>query len=119
MTWHEDGARLRHMLSHAQEAARMAETRTRADLDSDRQLNLSLVRLMEVVGEAASRVTAQTRAQLPGIPWPDITGLRNRLVHGYDSVDFDILWNIVRHDLPPLIRELRVALGEGDGDEPG
>jgi uncharacterized protein with HEPN domain len=98
--------RLRHMLDAAREAAQMAHGKTRADLDTDRPLNLSLVRLLEVLGEAASRVPADERAKYSGIPWMQIIGLRNRLIHGYDSVDFDILWEIVSHDLPPLIAEL-------------
>lgn len=112
MTWHDDGTRLRHMLTHAEEAAKMAQGRTRADLDSDRQLNLALVRVMEIVGEAASRVSSETRDRLQAIPWPDVVGLRHRLVHGYDKVDFDILWNILQDDLPLLIGELPKALGE-------
>jgi|SRR5579859_4257171 len=69
-------------------------------------LNLALVRLLEVVGEAASRTPTDERTQYPDIPWTQIVGLRNRLIHGYDSVDFDILWQIVTHDLPPLIAAL-------------
>lgn len=110
MSRHEGDIRLRHMLDHAKEAVAMAKGRTRAELDSDRQLNLSLVRLLEIVGEAASRVPAEERVRHPDIPWPEIVGLRNRLIHGYDSVDFDILWQIVSDDLPPLIAALEKAL---------
>jgi len=88
----------------------MAAGRRREDLDSDRQLNLSLVRLLEIVGEAAGRVSSETRGRLAAIPWPDIVGLRNRLIHGYDKVDFDILWDVIQIDLPPLIAELKKAL---------
>jgi len=106
MPSHETDVRLRHMLDAAREAAQMARGKRRADLDTERQLNLSLVRLLEVVGEAASRVPVGDRATYSGIPWVQIVGLRNRLIHGYDNVDFDILWEIVTHDLPPLIAEL-------------
>ena len=111
MTHHDDRTRLRHMLVHAEEAAEMARGRSRADLDSDRKLNLALVRLMEIVGEAASRVSPNTRERITAIPWPDVIGLRNRLVHGYDKVDFDVLWDIVEYDLPGLIVALRKTLG--------
>ena len=84
----------------------MAQGKARADLDTDRPLNLSLVRLLEIVGEAASRVPVSERAQYSAIPWMQIVGLRDRLIHGYDNVDFDILWEIVCQDLPPLIAEL-------------
>ena len=106
MSRHESLVRLRHMLDHAREAAGIAVGKSRADLDNDRKLNLALVRLLEVVGEAASRTPADERTQYPQIPWAQIVGLRNRLIHGYDSVDFDILWQIVTHDLPPLIMAL-------------
>lgn len=106
MSRNETLVRLRNMLDHAREAVAMATGKTREDLDDDRKLNLALVRLLEVVGEAASRTPAEDRAQYPQIPWAQMVGLRNRLIHGYDSVDFDILWKIVNHDLPPLITEL-------------
>ncbi len=99
-------ARLRHMLDHAREASAMAAGKTRKDLDADRKLNLALVRLLEIVGEAANRIPARERAQYQTIPWSQIVGLRNRLIHGYDSVDFDILWQIVTRDLPALIASL-------------
>ena len=98
--------RFRHMLDHAREAVAMAKGKTRADLDTDRKLNLSLVRLLEIVGEAAGRIPDEERARYPDIPWPEIVSLRNRLIHGYDSVDFDILWQIITNDLPFLIMQL-------------
>ena len=75
------------MLDHAQEAITLTRGKARADLDSDRVLNLALVRLLEVVGEAAGRVSEEERARYPEIPWPQIVGLRNRLIHGCDAVD--------------------------------
>jgi uncharacterized protein with HEPN domain len=73
----------------------MTRRKKRADLDQDRMLELALVRLMEIIGEAAGRVTPETRAQLPNLPWSDIVAMRNRLIHGYDSVDPDILWTTI------------------------
>ncbi len=84
----------------------MAEGRDRQDLDRDRKLNLSLVRLLEIVGEAAGRVSKEEQDRYPMIPWAEIVSLRNRLIHGYDRVDFDVLWEIVRNDLPPLSKSL-------------
>jgi len=106
MTRHDARVCLRHMLHHAQEAIEMARGRRREDLDANRQLNLALVRLMEIIGEAAARVPLQDRDRFPGIPWRDVVDLRNRLIHGYDEVNFDILWAIVQQDLPPLVAEL-------------
>lgn len=100
----------RDMLSHAQEAVALAEGKQRGDLDTDRLLNLALVRLLEVIGEAANRIPVDEQQQHPEIPWPQIVGLRNRLIHGYDAVDFDVLWQIITDDLPPLIAKLEVIV---------
>ena len=102
----KDIVRLRHMRDYAQEAVDMIRGRVRADLDTERQLNLALVRLLEVVGEAAARVTTRTRETDPDLPWSQMAGLRNRLIHGYDAVDFVILWDILTLDLPTLIQRL-------------
>ncbi len=88
----------------------MVRGKTRADLDTDRKLNLALVRLLEIIGEAAGRISKEDRDRHSNIPWAEIVGLRNRLIHGYDEVDFDILWQIVTTDLPPLIRNLENSL---------
>ena len=106
--------RLRHMLDYAREAVALVQGRKPADLDDDRLLELALVRLLEVVGEAASRVPMEERALYPVIPWPQIVGLRNRLIHGYDAVDQEILWQIVVQDLPPLITALEKILAGHD-----
>lgn len=106
----DDAIRLRHMLDHAREAVAMSSGQTRADLDADRQFNLAMTRLMEIVGEAAARVSDETCQQHPQVPWPQVVAFRNRLIHGYDRVDFDILWQIVQSDLPPLIRSLEQIL---------
>ena len=84
--------------------------KTRADLDHDRLLNLALTRLLEIIGEAANRIPDSVREKYPELPWMQIIGLRNRLIHGYDQVDFDILWVIVIQDLPELISRLEQML---------
>jgi uncharacterized protein with HEPN domain len=91
----------------------MTKGKTRADLDKDRQLNLAVVRLLEIVGEAASRIPKEHQARYAGISWSEIISLRNRLIHGYDTVDFDILWQVVNQDLPRLIKALKEILREG------
>ena len=94
---------MRHMLGAAREAGSFATGRTRGDLDTDRQLVLALVKGIEIVGEAATLITEATREQLPAIPWEEIIGMRNRLVHAYFSINLDIVWQTVQEDLPRLI----------------
>ena len=111
MTNHDDKIRLKHMLDHALEAISMVGKRQREDLRQDRMLELALVRLAEIIGEAAARVSPEGRKEYPSIPWPEIIGMRNRLVHGYDQVDLDVLWDTIEFDLPPLIETLQEILG--------
>jgi uncharacterized protein with HEPN domain len=110
MTQHDPLVALQHMLDHSREGLQMIEGRPREHLDTDRQLSLALMRLLEIVGEAANRIPPQQRRHWPGIPWRDVVDLRNRLIHAYDDVNFDILWAILRQDLPPLIEALEKAL---------
>jgi uncharacterized protein with HEPN domain len=110
MTRHDDKVRLRHMLDYAREAVSMLEGKTQADLADNRVLQFALTRVVEILGEAATRVSPETQRQLTKIPWPQVIALRNRLVHGYEAVDLGILWEIVEIDLPPLINELEKAL---------
>ncbi len=110
MTQHEDIVRLHHMLDNAQEAVSMIAGKDRSELQQNRMLELALVRLVEVVGEAAAKVEEQSK--YTSIPWFQIIGMRNRLIHGYDEVDLDILWDTIEIDLPPLVSELKRILGE-------
>ncbi|MBU0987640.1 MAG: DUF86 domain-containing protein [Proteobacteria bacterium] len=95
------------MLDHAMEAMAMVQGKKRSDLNNDRMMELSLVRLVEIIDEAAARVGTNSREKYPSIPWLQIVGMRNRLIHGYDAVDLDVLWDTITDDLPPLIDELK------------
>jgi uncharacterized protein with HEPN domain len=110
MSKHEVETSLRQILSHSKEAVEIARGRTREDLDQDRLLNLALARLLEIIGEAANRVPDEAQEKYPDLPWLQMIGARNRLIHGYDSVDFDILWVIVTRDLPALIKQIEEIL---------
>lgn len=106
----EDHIRLQHMLEAARKAIGLGAGRARKDLDSDEQLSLALQRLIEILGEAANKVTDETRSQTPDIPWHQIRGMRNRLIHAYFDVNLEILWNTVAEDLPPLVASLESLL---------
>jgi uncharacterized protein with HEPN domain len=90
----------------------MSEHRVRADLDSDEMLFLALTRLVEILGEASKFFSESTRERHPQVPWRAIAGTRDRLVHGYFNVDRDLLWMIVRKDLPSLSEALRSVLAD-------
>ncbi len=105
-----DSVRLRHMLDAARDALSFVSGKSRVDLDTSRMLALSLVKSIELIGEAASRVSPACQSTCPGIPWPEIIGMRNRLIHAYFDINLDIVWRTIMEELPPLIVELEKAL---------
>ena len=105
-----DQVRLRHMLDAAREALQYAQGKSREDLDQDTMLFRALVKCIEIIGEAATRVTTQTKEQVPVIPWAQILGMRNRLIHAYFDVNKNTVWGAIEEDLPALERDLAVIL---------
>ena len=115
MSLREGQVRLRHMLDHSREAVALIAERKRARLGFRSTAQPPPCRSfgsLEIVGEARSRTTEDERRQCPAVPWAQIVGLRNRLIHGDDAVDFDVLWQIVSYDLPKLVAELEPVLRE-------
>jgi uncharacterized protein with HEPN domain len=108
----DDVIRLRHMADAAESALRFCLGRKRADLDTDDMLRFALTRAVEIIGEAANKVSIEARTQIPDIAWSAIVGMRNRLVHAYFDVDSEILWTTVSERLPSLLRELKVILSK-------
>ena len=96
----------------AEAVAEFVSGRQRSDLDRNRMLLFALVRAIEVLGEAASKVSMETRSRLPEMPWPAIVGMRNRLIHGYFDVDPEIVWKTVTLEVPPLRDLLREVLAD-------
>lgn len=109
---------LGHMLDAAKEASDIAATLTRAQFDSDRIVRFALVHLLQVVGEAARRVSHASRIASPAIPWDAIVGMRNRLVHDYLNVNNDVVWNTLQDDLPLLIGQLHALVDSLKPDKP-
>ncbi len=107
----------RQMLTYTREAMEMGERATRGSLGTDTMLTRALVHTLEMIGEAARRVAEQDRAKYPAVPWQDIVDLRSRLIHGYDQVDYDTVWQIVVGDLPQLATELERII-QSAGCEP-
>ena len=108
----DDTVRIRHVLDAAREAVTFAEGRNRADLDNDRKLNLSLVRLLEVIGEGARAISPEFHKAHPELPWKKMVGMRDRLIHGYYDVNLDVVWETTTEDLPALISRMERILAE-------
>jgi uncharacterized protein with HEPN domain len=105
-----DKIRFQHMLDAIEEAMSFAKNKGRESLDKDRMLVLALMKDVEIVGEAASRISKEAQRSTPEIPWVNIIGMRNRLIHAYFDINLDILWQTVRNDLPELAKILKVAI---------
>ena len=108
----EDCIRIGHMIEAAEDALRFVANRARSDLDSDRMLLFALVRAVEIIGEAASKVSDEIRSAHAEIPWKAIIGMRNRLVHAYFDIDADILWVAVTVEIPALLTQVKALTRE-------
>ena len=106
MSKHDLDVTLRQMLGNAQEALQLSQSRTREQLAEDRLYNLAITPLLEVMGEAATCVPPDFRSRHAEIALGEVIGLRNRLIHGYDSIDLDIVWQVITVDLPKLVDDL-------------
>ena len=106
----DDRWRITHMVEAAEQALAFVQGRDRADLGTDAMLRMALTRAVEVVGEAAAQVSEAGRAEFPAVPWPQIVGMRNRLVHAYFDINQSVLWDTVQLALPALLVQLRVIL---------
>ena len=106
----DDLTRLKHILYAAKEAQSFAFGKSMSDLGADRKLALAIVKDIEIIGEAASKVSQETRTSHSSIPWPDIINMRNRLIHAYFDIDIDVVWDTVTKDLPPFMAILEKTL---------
>lgn len=100
------------MLDFSKEALALSREKSRETLDQERMLQLSLARLVELIGEAASKIPEEVREKWKGVPWREIINMRHRLIHGYDLLDLDILWQTVEEDLPALVGQLEEMLAD-------
>ena len=106
----DDRVRLRHMAEAADAAMHFIQGRERGDLDRDKMLFFALVRALEIIGEAASKVTPDTQAELSELPWASMIGIRHRLVHAYFEINRDILWTTASQAVPRLVEQLETLL---------
>jgi uncharacterized protein with HEPN domain len=108
----DDLVRIRHMIEAAEVTQQFVANRTRSELDGDRMLAFALTRAIEIIGEAASKVSPETRAATPAVPWAQIVAMRNRLIHAYFDIDPDILWKSATEEIPALLPLLRAIVSE-------
>jgi uncharacterized protein with HEPN domain len=109
----EDRVRVLHMLEAAEQALGFMAGFTSHQLGQDKKTLFAVIRCIEVIGEAAGRVSESTRLNAQDIPWAAITGMRNRLVHAYFDVDTAVVWRTVAEELPTLLQRLRPLVAKG------
>ena len=109
---HDPLVSIRHMINHARMTRVMVAGRSRADLDTDRAFVMLVTHLMEIFGEASARVPEEFREKYPEFQWQDAADLRNVLIHQFDEINYNILWQIIQAELPLLIRRLEAIVGQ-------
>jgi len=106
MSRHDPLVTLRKIGEFARQAATLGGDGSRAHLDSDWKYLRAAERSVELIGEAATRLPPELRERHPQIPWREIIAMRNRLIHGYDGVDCDIVWDVLHTHAPRLTESI-------------
>jgi uncharacterized protein with HEPN domain len=107
----EDRVRILHMIDAADAVAQFVAGRSHADLEQDRMLLFALAHAIEILGEAANKVSPEARAAAPQVPWAAIVAMRNRLIHGYFDINTTIVWKTATVEVPELVPLLRALAG--------
>ncbi len=109
---HKDLIRLNHMLDSTTAILSFVKGKRRASLNTNRLLRSGILREFEILGEAANQISKKTKDQFPEIPWKQLVGMRNRLIHAYFDTDLDIIWKTIRDYLPAFSRQLQNIISE-------
>jgi uncharacterized protein with HEPN domain len=107
-----DRIRIQHIIDAAQEALSFVHNSDQENFSNNRMMILSVIKEIEIIGEAASKISDETKSKYSDIPWKDIVGMRNRLIHGYFEVDVKLVWNTNKINLPPLVSALEAILAK-------
>lgn len=113
----DDQIYIGHMLDTARKIRDKTQGVSHEQYDTDENLRLALVHLVQVLGEAARRVSPTMQAAHPDIPWRAITGMRHKIVHDYLDVDEDIVWAVATRDIPPLLAMLEPILSDEGAEQ--
>lgn len=106
----EDKIRLQHMADACTELLSFMEGKSKDDLNSDRKLVLSIIKEIEIIGEAANKISGEIKKAHTEIPWTEIVTMRNRLIHTYFDVDLDVVWSTAIEDIPRLLSQIEKLL---------
>jgi uncharacterized protein with HEPN domain len=101
---------LRDILDAARTAIEFVIEESDGDFSVDKKTEFAVIRALEIVGEAARRIPTSYREEHPHIPWAEMAGMRDKLIHDYFGVDFDVVLKTVHQDLPPLVTAIQSLL---------
>ncbi len=102
----KNSVRLKHIIDAVNDVIKLSFGKKRTDLESDQIFGLAMVRLIEIIGEAANSIDVEFRAKYPKIPWSQMIATRNKLIHGYYNVENELIWEIISKDIPNLQKQL-------------
>ncbi len=81
-----------------------------SQFESDFRINFAVVRALEIIGEAAKHLPDELRQRYPDIPWKNMAGMRDRIIHGYDNLDLQIVWAVVKNDIPQIKPHIELVI---------
>lgn len=102
----DNETRIVHIREAAEKVIQYTTDKTQADFEKDEILQLAIIRLIEIIGEAAARLSPEFREKYSSIPWQAIIGMRNRLVYAYFSIDYDVVWLTITSAIPDLLKQI-------------
>lgn len=105
-----DFIRFKHMLEAARACIHFAKDKVQIDFQTDQMLSFAVIRALEIFGEAASKISNNFQKAHSHIPWRAIVGMRNRLIHAYFDIDYDVVWKAISIEIPKIIPELEMLL---------
>ena len=104
--------RIKHMLDAGNQILRFIKDMDQKSFAADEAVSLAVTRLLEIIGEASRHISSETRSRYPDVPWQQLGGIRNRLIHAYIDVDLGIVWHICQGALPRLIADLQTIIDD-------
>lgn len=106
---------LEDILDGMNKAEALLEGVSFSQFEADFRINFAVIRALEIIGEAAKRLPEDLRQRYPDIPWKGMAGMRDRIIHGYDNVDLQIVWDVVKRDIPQIKPKVELILKEYEG----
>lgn len=100
------------ILDYAKTSLEFIENTSYEEFSSDKKIVFATVRALEVIGESSNRISNDLKEKYSQLPWIEMRGLRNRIIHNYDDIDYVIIWNVLKNEIPKLIAQIELIINE-------